>query len=164
MRGFFAAAVTLLLIVFMLATGQAQQGEDIQLREAGSEDSLKQDISPDPSDGIIATYFHGDRRCATCRKLEAYSREALETGFAEELGESTLVWRTVNYDRAENKHYLKDYGLFTKALILSRVAGGEEVGWKNLDKIWKLVGNKDNFIKYVQGETRQFIESSVSDE
>ena len=32
------------------------------------------------SEKIIAYYFHGTRRCATCKKLEAYSKEAIETG------------------------------------------------------------------------------------
>jgi hypothetical protein len=34
---------------------------------------------------------------------------------------------------------------------------GEETAWKNLDQIWKLVGDKDDFIDYIQSETRAFI-------
>jgi hypothetical protein len=164
MKVSFTAVIAAILTVLMSASIRAQQGEEIMSKEAGSEDSLKQEVSAEPSTQVIATYFHGDRRCATCRKLEAYSREALETGFAEELGDSSFVWRTVNYDRAENKHFLKDYELYTKALILSKVAGGEEIGWRNLDKIWELVRSKEDFINYVQSETRKFVESPGSDE
>ena len=84
---------------------------------------------------VFATYLHGTLRCATCRKLEAYSEEALKTAFQEELNDSSLVWRTINYDEKENEHYLKDYSLYTKALILSRVKDGSELEWKNLSKI-----------------------------
>ena len=35
------------------------------------------------ADKVIAYYLHGHRRCATCIKLEAYTKEAIETGFAE---------------------------------------------------------------------------------
>ena len=106
---------------------------------------------------IFATYFHGDVRCATCRKLEAYSEEALKAAFEKELADSTLVWRTINYDTDGNQHYLDDYNLYTKALILSRVRGDSEIEWVNLAKIWELVGNKDKFLKYVQDETRAFL-------
>ena len=34
---------------------------------------------------FVAYYFHGNMRCATCRKLEAYSEEAITKGFAEDL-------------------------------------------------------------------------------
>ena len=83
--------------------------------------------------------------------------EALKTAFEEELNDSSLIWRVINYDEKENEHYLKDYSLYTKALILSRVKDGSELEWKNLSKIWELVGNKDEFLKYVQDETRDFI-------
>ena len=109
------------------------------------------------SEIIFATYFHGDVRCATCRKLEAYSEEALKAAFGIELADSTLVWRTINYDTEGNQHYLDDYGLYTKALILSRVRDNSEIEWVNLSKIWELVGNKDKFLKYVQDETRAFL-------
>ena len=120
-------------------------------------DSLSKEQAAPPSDRIIVYYFYGNRRCATCRKLESYSEEALLTGFESELADSSLVWRAVNYDEEENEHYIKDYQLYTKALILSREGDVKEGEWKNLDKIWQLVRNKDKFIKYVQSETRTFM-------
>ncbi len=120
-------------------------------------DTLSKKQAAPPSDRIIAYYFYGNRRCATCRKLESYSEEALLTGFESELADSLLIWRAVNYDEEENEHYIKDYQLYTKALILSRDGDPEEGQWKNLDKIWKLVGDKDKFIDYVQTQTRSFM-------
>ena len=32
---------------------------------------------------VIAYYFHTNTRCSTCMKIEAYSKEAIEQGFAE---------------------------------------------------------------------------------
>lgn len=164
MKRFNLILISIFSITLIVTSIQAQESEDVISKEGTDRDSVMEKSSPEPSDRVVATYFHGDRRCATCLKLEAYSREALETGFAEELGDSTLVWRTVNYDRQENKHFLNDYELFTKALILSRTRNGVEAGWKNLDKIWELVRNKDDFVKYVQDETRDFIDNSDSHE
>jgi hypothetical protein len=39
-------------------------------------------------------------------------------------------------------------------VILSRVENGKETTWKNLEKIWELVGDKGAFVKYVQDEVR----------
>jgi hypothetical protein len=102
---------------------------------------------------LIAYYFHGTRRCVTCKKLESYTQEAIEAGFAEELKAGTLAWRPVNTDEAENEHFRDDYQLYTKSVILSERKDGEEVNWKNLNRIWELVrGDKAEFVKYIQDE------------
>jgi hypothetical protein len=103
---------------------------------------------------IIAYYFHGIRRCPTCLKLEAYSQEAIQTGFAEELKSGEMEWHVINIEESPNEHYEKDYQLYTKSVILSRVENGKETTWKNLEKIWELVGDKGAFVKYVQDEVR----------
>ena len=106
---------------------------------------------------VIAYYFHSTRRCVTCKKLEAYSKEAIESGFKDELEKGTLVIKAVNTDEKENKHYIDDYKLYTKALILSRVKDNQELEWKNLDQIWKLVGNEDKYKAYVVNEIKEFL-------
>ena len=109
------------------------------------------------ADKVIVTYFHGNRRCPTCRKLEAYSQEAIANGFADKIEKGSLEWRVVNFEDEGNEHFVKDYQLFSQSLILSRTKDGKETGWKNLDKIWELVGDKDKFLAYVQTETKAFI-------
>lgn len=99
---------------------------------------------------VIAYYFHGTMRCSTCYKLEQYSREAIETGFKDELASGKLEYKVVNVEEKENAHYTKDYQLYTKSLILSLVIDGKETKWKNLDKIWENTGNKQKFIDYVK--------------
>jgi hypothetical protein len=141
------------LSVSFTQDNELTSSDDVQKSDSTAID--KQDIS---GETVFAFYLHGTRRCATCRKLEAYSEEALRVAFEKELLDSTLVWRTINYDEKENEHYLKDYSLYTKALILSRVKDGSEVEWKNLTKIWELVGDKDKFLKYVREETRAFMD------
>jgi hypothetical protein len=103
---------------------------------------------------IIAYYFHGIRRCPSCMKIEAYSQEAVQTGFAEDLKSGKMEWHVINIEEPPNEHYEKDYQLYTKSLILSRVENGKETKWKNLDKVWELLGDKEAFIKYVQDEVR----------
>ncbi len=150
----------LILIALAIGLSAFSIAQDAGLKTAEDTDpadSVSAEGKETSSETVFASYFHGNRRCITCRKLEAYSEEALKAAFVEELADSTLIWRAVNYDQKENEHYVKDYNLYTKALILSRVRDGSEVEWKNLDKIWEKVGNKEEFLKYVQEETRAFM-------
>lgn len=154
--------ISLLVFAIVMGTTTITYAQDDSPRATEDNDS-KSGINENETkiipEKIFAYYLHGDRRCATCRKLEAYSEEALREGFPEMLKDSTLVWGTINYDRKENEHYLKDYNLFTKALVLTRVRDGNEVEWKKLDRIWDLVNNKEKFLNYVQKETETFINS-----
>ncbi len=99
---------------------------------------------------VVAYYFHGTFRCPTCHKLEQYSKEAIETNFKDALASGKLEFKVVNVEDKGNEHYAKDYQLYTKSLILSLVKDGKEIKWKNLDKIWEYVGNKERFIDYVK--------------
>ena len=109
------------------------------------------------TDRVVVTYFHAQTRCATCRKLEAYSQEAVSTGFPSQLKDSLITWRVVNFEAEGNEHFAKTYGLYSPTLVLSRLQAGKEVAWKNLDKIWQLVGDKKEFSDYVQAELAAFL-------
>ena len=89
--------------------------------------------------------------------ISAYSKEAITGAFPEELASKKLIWREVNTDQDEHKHFVEDFQLVTKALVLVELRNGEVIRHKDLKQIWQLVGNKEGFIKYVRDETREFI-------
>lgn len=99
---------------------------------------------------VIAYYFHGTTRCPTCHKIERYSREAIEANFKDALASGKLELRAVNVEDRGNEHFVKDYQLYTKSLILSLVKGGKEIKSRNMDKVWEYAGNKQRFIEYVK--------------
>ena len=72
--------------------------------------------------------------------------------------EGKVVWRLVNLDEPANTHYIEDYQLYSKSVIVSDVRDGEEVRWKNLMKVWQLTNDKAAFIRYVQDEVRDYLE------
>lgn len=113
--------------------------------------------SSETGDKIIAYYFHGTRRCTTCRNIEAYSKEAIETKFQKELESGKLEFHPINFDEEENQHFIKDYGLYTKSLIICDYEKGKQTKWKNLDKVWNHVRNKNDFLKYVQDEISAYL-------
>jgi len=101
---------------------------------------------------LVAYYFFSGLRCTTCRAMEQYSREAIEENFKNELSSGRLVFKAVNIDKKENKHFVNDYDLYTKSLVLSKVKDGKELSCKNLTKIWEYVRDKDLFFTYVVDE------------
>lgn len=109
---------------------------------------------------VIVYYFHGDIRCPTCHKLEQYSKEAIENNFKEALASGKLEYKVVNVEERGNEHYAGDYQLYTKSLILSLVKDGKEVKWKNLDKIWEYVGNKEAFLAYVKNGIEEYLKDA----
>ena len=126
--------------------------------EAGNQAGGEGKNTARPGTQIVVTYFYTTVRCSTCRKLETYSRQAVEEAFAKELNEQRIIFRTLNVDDTENKHYLQDYQLHTKSLIVSETRNGQETRWKNLPGIWKHVRDPDVFKKYVREEIEAYLE------
>ena len=113
-----------------------------------------------PAAKFVAYYFHGTFRCYTCTNMEKYSREAIEANFKDALTSGKLEFLSVNVEDRGNEHFVNDYQLYTKTLILSLVKDGKEVKSKNLDKIWELARNKQKFIDYVTSEINGFMKDS----
>lgn len=109
---------------------------------------------------VIAYYFHGSFRCSTCMNMEKYSREAIDLNFKDALVSGNLEFKVVNVEERGNEHFVNDYKLYTKTLILSMIKDGKEVKSKNLDKIWEYAGNKQKFIDYVTAETGEFLKGA----
>ena len=105
-------------------------------------------------DTIFTTvyYFRNSARCPTCMKIEAWSRQVVEKSFSNQMEKGILTFKAINIDEKDNKHFAKDYKLITKSLIVSQRVNGREESWKNLDKIWTLLGKESKFKNYVKEE------------
>jgi len=107
---------------------------------------------------IIIYYFYQTQRCPSCKKIEEYTAAAVTTKFADQLEAGTFEWKPINVDLEGNEHYMDDYELFTKSVIVSKVSDAKEVKWENLPKIWELLNDKDEFIGYLETEIKKFAE------
>lgn len=106
---------------------------------------------------IIAYYFHVNVRCTTCRTIEAYSKEVILQRFAKEIASGRVEWRLVNVQNPENRHFIQDYQLFTKSLVLVLYKGGQQTEYKILNDTWELVGDKTAMQGYVDKEVRNYL-------
>ena len=108
-------------------------------------------------DKVIAYYFHGSFRCPTCHKLEEYSKDAINTNFKDEIKNGTLEVKTINVEEKENEHFVDQYKLYTKSLVISKIKDDKEIAYKNLDKIWEYVRDKEKFYDYVTSQIKAFL-------
>ena len=109
---------------------------------------------------VTAYYFHGNFRCPTCKNMEQYSREVIENDFKALSTSGQLTFKDVNVEQSGNEHFVNDYQLYTKSLVLSLVKDGKEVRSKNLDKIWDYARDKQRFQDYVRNEIAAFLKES----
>ena len=157
----FVAASVVYLILNELQGKRSALEKTGELVDRGGQDGGEDADRPHSNnrDGhkVIAYYFHGAKRCRTCRAIERYTDEAIVEGFVEELETGKLEWHIVNVDKPEDEHFVHDYELTTKSVVLVELNNGEQTRWKNLDMIWKLVGDKQAFVDYIKEETEQLL-------
>jgi len=106
---------------------------------------------------VIAYYFHGNFRCANCLKIEQYSKEAIEQNFKDELSSGKLVFKVINIETKGNEHFIQDYQLYTKSLVISLIKDGKEVKFDNLTKVWEFLWNRQKFYDYVKEEITKYL-------
>jgi hypothetical protein len=112
-----------------------------------------------PATGVVAYYFHTTARCTSCLTIEKWTAEAIQTAFATELTDGTLTWRVVDVEEAANTHFIEDYQLVSKSVVLVRYTNGKPGKWENLQKVWQLLGDQTVFQDYIKSSTRSFLET-----
>lgn len=110
-----------------------------------------------PTETLVVYYFLTDVRCVSCQKIEQFTEATLNREFAAELAAGRVEWRPINTDRPEHAHFVKDYQLYTKSVVLVRETEGRRGEWKNLPRIWQLLNNPTAYTEYVAGEIRGFL-------
>ena len=115
-------------------------------------------VVQEASEKFVVFYFHGNFRCAKCKKIEQYSREAIEKYFTEQLKTRALIFNIINIDLSENKHFIEDYKIYTRSLIIAEFKDGKQVKWKNLTKVRDYLNSKDKFYEYVRLEIKKYLE------
>jgi hypothetical protein len=106
---------------------------------------------------VILYYFHGTRRCKTCRTIEANAEKAIGEKFKDALQEGTLRWIVLNTDEATNAHFVKDFDLYSSSLVVVEVNGDEVIRHEVLQDAWKLVRDEPRFIQYVQRSVHEYL-------
>ena len=143
------------LIFCMIIIGLFSMNKTIA--ETGKSDGGSASVK-ETSRQFVAYYFHGNFRCNNCRKIEQYSSEAIELYFSEQLKTGELTFKVINTDEPANEHFVEDYQLYTRSLVIVEFKDGKQVKWKNLAKVWDYLNNKEKFFEYVKLEILNYLE------
>jgi hypothetical protein len=158
--GFLMACLCLLLLVLLIypTYGSEKKQTNSITAAKGSSEIIKSSKTDETKDHrIIVYYFRKTSRCATCKKIEKYTLEAVKGTFKKELASGTIQAKVINMEEDENLHFIGDYKLITKSVIVSDMAGPNEKRWKNLEKIWEYVINEKKFKKYIIEEVKAYL-------
>ena len=147
------AILLIALTIFFAGCSQDKAPEtNVDKAESTSEAATASDAGV----GYVVYYMTTSARCASCYKIENWTKEAVNKYFADEIKSGEMRFEMVDIEEPENEHYVDHYGLYTKSVIVSRKVDGKEVSWKNLDRVWKLLGDQGEFMNYIRGEIETF--------
>ena len=107
--------------------------------------------------------FHATVRCDTCRKLENYTREALQLAFPDKLADGSLELRVVDVEQPQHAHFRDDFLLIGPSLVVARLRDGKTADWSNLSEAVSLLRDKLQFVGYVQLRVKTFLETPPSE-
>ena len=139
----FVLASVVTLVLKETRTGEARTATKANIEAPGSGTKL------------IVYYLHGKVRCVTCNDIETTAREAVATGFADELRTGRIEWRVVDYEEPGNEHFATDFKLAAPCVVLASVHDGQQKSWKSLPEVWELIGDKPAFRGFVQKSVRE---------
>ena len=109
------------------------------LMSCGSGDNTATAKSPE-KDRVEVIYFHGKQRCATCMAIEKNAKEVVNTLFAGELKNGTVVFKTVDISTPEGEKIADKYEVTWSSLFVNKWKGGKE--------------NRDNLTEFGFGNAR----------
>ena len=126
---------------------------------AHADEASSSTAGPDsaPAHEVLVTYFTTDARCPTCLQIERQTRQAIASGFPDELAAGTVRFVTKNFDRPAHQHFVDTYELAFKTVVISHRRHVQEEAWAKFDDVWNLVDKPGDFAEYLQDGVRKYL-------
>jgi thiol-disulfide isomerase/thioredoxin len=128
---------------------------DVKKSDASAKAKTKAKKPAAPADRVVVMYFHRTQRCPTCRKMGSYTEEAVKSGFAKLVKLGKVEFHFVDFQDKKNARIAAGYEVKGPTLIVAKVAKNKVVKFGNLEEMWTKVGDKEEFIAYVQGNVKR---------
>ena len=109
-------------------------------------------------DRVEVLYFHGKQRCITCAAIEKNTKETMETLFANELKDGSLVFKSIDISQTENEEITNKYEITWSSLFITKWKNGKD-STENLTKyaFAKALSAPDTFKANVTQKIRQLL-------
>ena len=102
-----------------------------------------------PADGVVVYYFHGAKRCLTCNKMEALADGVIFERFGDHLRDGSVVFMPVNVETDATRHFITDFQLASKVVVMVARKNGEQVSWRRLDEVWQKISDEEIYKDYI---------------
>ena len=111
-----------------------------------------------PKDHVEVLYFHGTQRCITCAAIEKNTKETVETLFADELKDGSLVFKSIDISQSENEEIINKYEVTWSSLFITKWKNGKD-STENLTEyaFAKALSAPDTFKANVTQKIRQLL-------
>ena len=136
--------ITLLLLLFALISIGVMVYRENKASVPAPADAAEITV-PIKKGTLVVYYFHGERRCMTCNKIEDLTQKALEAKFAPELKNGSILFKSVNLDEPQNEHFVQDFNLDSKIVVMQR---GDQ--FEKFQDVWTLVKTPEKLAIYIQ--------------
>ena len=152
-------ALRIAVLVVLLGFVAASVGYLVfrQLRPRGSASTGSSSVA---GTRTVVYYFYTNVRCASCRQIEAWTHTVLEKRFAPELADGKLEWKPVNVEEAANAHFIEDFQLRAKTVVVCRVIKGKTGQWVDLIDVWKYLADPTRFSSFIEDTVRKSLADS----
>lgn len=157
MKHFNPNRIFIFILSFFIVTILSCKEEVTSTAEAKKMQKSSETVSIAEDRMITVYYFHTVYRCYSCTRIEEQTKQALTNNFMKLLKSGRMIFKAVNIEENQNKHFIQDYQLFTKSVVLVDLIKGKQRNWKRLDQTWSYLRNPAVFEKYIKDEIVAFI-------
>lgn len=105
-----------LLVIYAIILGLMSCGSGVDTADAKSTQN----------DRVEVIYFHGKQRCVTCQAIEKNTRDIIDSLFANELKNGTVVFKIVDISSPEGEMIADEYEVTWSSLFVNKWKNGEE--------------------------------------
>lgn len=94
--------------------------------------------------------------------MEDFCKGTVERNFKSFITAKKLEFKSINIERYGNEHFVDDFQLYTRSLVIALVKNGKQVRFKNLEYIWEFAEDQDKLLGYIMGEVDAFLKEMGS--
>jgi hypothetical protein len=144
-------------IFILVAASSCSRSQSLEVEKASRDGQPVSAPSVKVADRVEVFYFHGERRCPTCLGIQSTIEETLRERLAAEMASGKLVYREVNFELPENKHFVEEFQLSFSTMVIARVQAEKTVEWENCQKVWDYAHQKDVLAGYVAERINSYL-------
>lgn len=83
-------------------------------------------VDQNKSDHIEILYFHGAKRCVTCRAVETHTKALLDSVYAKQIAKGEIVYKVIDISKKENEAIANKYEVTWSTLLINDWKDGKE--------------------------------------